>query len=82
MEFPAISSSVQLPRNLARPPFTEVSRDSIIAAAPELASVAVEDIRAELRSKASQYVHFPSPFLIVLIYDRQRQLGCLQASHA
>ncbi|TFK75572.1 hypothetical protein BDN72DRAFT_831850 [Pluteus cervinus] len=46
--------SVQLPRTLARPAFTEVSNDAITAVAPELASVPPEYIRRGLRSKAPQ----------------------------
>jgi len=51
------SPSVQLPRTLARPPFVEVSREAIIAVAPELANVPAEYIRRGLRTKAHQYVH-------------------------
>ncbi|KAJ7700376.1 hypothetical protein B0H17DRAFT_1157889 [Mycena rosella] len=45
---------VQLPRTLARPQFTDVSRDALAAAAPELASVPAEFIRHGLRAKAPQ----------------------------
>ncbi|KAG2007169.1 hypothetical protein CC2G_014886 [Coprinopsis cinerea AmutBmut pab1-1] len=48
------SPSVQLPRTLARPPFAEVSRDAILAAAPELGNVPVEYIRRCLRPKANE----------------------------
>ncbi|TFK29486.1 hypothetical protein FA15DRAFT_631880 [Coprinopsis marcescibilis] len=48
------SPSVQLPRSLARPPFAEVSRDAIMAAAPELGSVPAEYIRRGLRPKANE----------------------------
>ncbi|KAF9460428.1 hypothetical protein BDZ94DRAFT_1266226 [Collybia nuda] len=51
---PASSPSVQLPRTLARPPFAEVSRDAIMAVAPELANVPAEYIRRNLRPKANQ----------------------------
>ncbi|KAJ8454727.1 hypothetical protein ONZ45_g19188 [Pleurotus djamor] len=51
---PVASSSVQLPRNLARPPFAEVSRDAIVAASPELANVPSEYIRRRLRDTAPQ----------------------------
>ena len=52
----AIAPSVQLPRTLSRPQFSEVSRESISAVAPELANVPPEYIRRGLRAKASQYV--------------------------
>lgn len=55
---PISSPSVQLPRTLARPPFAEVSRDAIMAAAPELANVPAEYIRRNLRPRANQYVPF------------------------
>ncbi|KAH9474442.1 Clampless protein 1 [Psilocybe cubensis] len=45
---------IQLPRTLARPPFAEVSRDAIMAVAPELANVPPEYIRRGLRPKAFQ----------------------------
>ncbi|KAF5384075.1 hypothetical protein D9615_003424 [Tricholomella constricta] len=51
---PPHSPAVQLPRTLARPPFVEVSRDAIIAASPELASVPVEYIRRGLRPRANE----------------------------
>ncbi|KAF5350607.1 hypothetical protein D9756_008652 [Leucocoprinus leucothites] len=41
--------AVQLPRNLSRPKFTDVSRDALIAASPELADVPPEYIRRGLR---------------------------------
>lgn len=73
------SPNVQLPRNLARPSFAEVSRDSIIAAAPELSNVPVEYIRRGLRPKATQYVlSHRSPF--TWCSTATRQLECLQAS--
>ena len=50
------SSTVQLPRTLARPPFAEVSREAIIAVAPELANVPPEYIRRGLRPQTHQYV--------------------------
>ncbi|KAF9453372.1 hypothetical protein P691DRAFT_695070 [Macrolepiota fuliginosa MF-IS2] len=46
------SSAVQLPRNLARPKPTEVSRDALYAAAPELDGVPLEYIRRGLRAQA------------------------------
>ncbi|PPQ95076.1 hypothetical protein CVT25_002599 [Psilocybe cyanescens] len=52
MQSPA--PGVQLPRTLARPPFAEVSRDAIMAVAPELSSVPPEYIRRGLRPKAFQ----------------------------
>ncbi|KAJ2919721.1 hypothetical protein MD484_g690, partial [Candolleomyces efflorescens] len=75
---PMSSPSVQLPRNLARPPFAEVSRDAIIATAPELASVPVEYIRRGLRPKANQHLEpsevadadLHTPFTITLVYFR------------
>ncbi|KAG6860533.1 hypothetical protein C0995_010104 [Termitomyces sp. Mi166 len=51
---PSLGPAVQLPRTLARPPFVEVSREAIIAAAPELEIVPVEYIRKGLRSKANE----------------------------
>jgi len=49
--------AVKLPRNLARPPFVDISRDAIIAVAPELESVPTEYIRRGLRPKANMCVH-------------------------
>ena len=54
-------SGIQLPRTLSRPAFTDVSRDAIMAVAPELASVPPEYIRRGLRPKAHQYVYAPFP---------------------
>jgi hypothetical protein len=51
------SPSVQLPRRLDRPRFAEVSRDAILAAAPELADVPAEYIRRGLLSDANKYVY-------------------------
>lgn len=51
---PPHSPTIQLPRTLARPPFAEVSRDAIKAAAPELLNVPVEYIRRGLTEKALQ----------------------------
>ncbi|KAJ7151301.1 hypothetical protein C8R43DRAFT_924179 [Mycena crocata] len=51
---PAPSAALQLPRNLARPQFTDVSRDALAAASPELASVPAEFIRHGLRTKTPQ----------------------------
>lgn len=48
------SPSVQLPRRLDRPRFSEVSRDAIIAAAPELAEVPAEYIRRGLLTDANK----------------------------
>ncbi|KAF8152966.1 hypothetical protein B0H34DRAFT_663238 [Crassisporium funariophilum] len=45
-------SNIQLPRTLSRPPFAEVSREAIMAVAPELANVPAEYIRRGLRPKA------------------------------
>ncbi|KAJ7059288.1 hypothetical protein C8F01DRAFT_1146653 [Mycena amicta] len=42
---------IQLPRTLARPAFTDISRDALAAAAPELSGVPDEFIRHGLRSK-------------------------------
>ena len=53
---PISAPSVQLPRTLSRPQFSEVSRDSISAVAPELTNVPAEYIRRGLRAKAPQYV--------------------------
>ena len=54
-------TGIQLPRTLSRPAFTDVSRDAIMAVAPELASVPPEYIRRGLRPKAHQYVYAPFP---------------------
>lgn len=54
---PPQSPSVQLPRTLSRPHFMEVSRDAILAAAPELGDVPAEYIRRGLRSRANEYVN-------------------------
>ncbi|KAJ7825827.1 hypothetical protein B0H14DRAFT_3110722 [Mycena olivaceomarginata] len=43
--------ALQLPRTLARPPFTDISRDALAAAAPELTAVPAEFIRHGLRAK-------------------------------
>lgn len=51
---PSSSSTVQLPRTLARPEFIEVSPASIIAAAPELVGVPLDYVRRRLRSEAPQ----------------------------
>ena len=51
------SPSVQLPRRLDRPRFSDVSRDAIMAAAPELAEVPAEYIRRGLLSDANKYVY-------------------------
>jgi hypothetical protein len=45
---------VQLPRTLTRPNFTEVSRDAILAVAPELNDVPPEYIRRGLYAKSPQ----------------------------
>ncbi|KAF8199464.1 hypothetical protein BJ912DRAFT_949119 [Pholiota molesta] len=49
-----VSPNIQLPRTLAHPPFAEVSRDAIMAVAPELVNVPAEYIRRGLRPKAHQ----------------------------
>ncbi|KAJ6588161.1 hypothetical protein B0H19DRAFT_1098183 [Mycena capillaripes] len=46
--------AMKLPRELARPPFTDISRDALAAAAPELANVPADFIRHGLRAKAAQ----------------------------
>ncbi|KAI0826107.1 hypothetical protein BC629DRAFT_1275872 [Irpex lacteus] len=46
--------SLQLPRNLARPAFTEVDRSAITAIAPELANVPFEYIRNHLAGQAPE----------------------------
>ncbi|KAG5350092.1 hypothetical protein C0989_000207 [Termitomyces sp. Mn162] len=51
---PSLGPTVQLPRTLARPAFAEVSREAIIAVAPELSNVPVEYIRRGLRAKANE----------------------------
>lgn len=48
------SALVQLPRKLARPQFTEVSRSAIARAHPELADVPLEYVRNGLRAQANQ----------------------------
>ncbi|KAH9947849.1 hypothetical protein B0H21DRAFT_736614 [Amylocystis lapponica] len=49
-----VPPSLQLPRNLARPAFSEVSRDVIAALEPELADVPLEYIRKHLAGQANQ----------------------------
>ncbi|KAJ7092785.1 hypothetical protein B0H15DRAFT_832515 [Mycena belliarum] len=51
---PAAPAPVTLPRTLARPPFTDVSRDALAAADPALAPVPAEFVRHGLRAKAPQ----------------------------
>ncbi|KAF7343299.1 Clampless protein 1 [Mycena venus] len=46
--------ALQLPRTLSRPQFTDISRDALAAAAPELAAVPAEFIRHGLRAKSPQ----------------------------
>ncbi|KAJ7441210.1 hypothetical protein FB451DRAFT_1298914, partial [Mycena latifolia] len=53
-EAPAPPPAMTLPRTLARPQFTDVSRDALAAAAPELAAIPAEFIRHGLRAKAPQ----------------------------
>ncbi|KAK7053018.1 hypothetical protein VNI00_004339 [Paramarasmius palmivorus] len=48
------SPAVQLPRNLSRPEFVEVSQRAIVAASPELANVPPEYIRRGLRKQANE----------------------------
>lgn len=48
------NAGLQLPRTLARPPFSEVSRENIAVLAPELADVPAEYTRRGLRAKAPQ----------------------------
>lgn len=50
------SSSVKLPRTLARPEFVEVSPAAIVAAAPELVNVPLNYVRQRLRSEAPQMI--------------------------
>jgi len=51
---PMTAPAVQLPRTLSRPHYSEVSRESITAVAPELANVPAEYIRRGLRARAPQ----------------------------
>ncbi|KAJ7151309.1 hypothetical protein C8R43DRAFT_1004786 [Mycena crocata] len=46
--------ALRLPRNLARPQITDISRDALAAASPELESVPAEFIQHGLRVKAPQ----------------------------
>lgn len=46
--------SLQLPRNLARPPFAEVERSAVTVIAPELADAPFEYIRRYLAGQAPQ----------------------------
>ncbi|KAG5654140.1 hypothetical protein H0H81_006851 [Sphagnurus paluster] len=48
------SPAIQLPPTLSRPAYAEVSRDAIIAVAPELAEVPAEYIRRGLRPRANE----------------------------
>ncbi|KAK6977074.1 hypothetical protein R3P38DRAFT_3126514 [Favolaschia claudopus] len=50
----ASNAAIQLPRTLTRPPFTDISRDALSTAAPDLASVPTEFIRHHLLAKAPQ----------------------------
>lgn len=56
VSMPMSSPNTQLPRTLSRPSFNEVSREAIMAVAPELTNVPAEYIRRGLRSKTHQYV--------------------------
>ncbi|KAJ6531264.1 hypothetical protein B0H19DRAFT_967008 [Mycena capillaripes] len=47
-------SNLQLPRTLVRPSFTEVSREALVAASPDLGNVSVEFIRKNLLATAPQ----------------------------
>ncbi|KAJ7904993.1 hypothetical protein B0H13DRAFT_2233835 [Mycena leptocephala] len=47
-------SNFQLPRTLVRPSFTEVARDALLAASPDLGNVSVEFIRKNLLATAPQ----------------------------
>ncbi|KAI0942815.1 hypothetical protein AcV7_002122 [Taiwanofungus camphoratus] len=49
-----VPPSVQLPRNLARPTLTEVSRETLVALEPGLADVPIEYIRKHLAGQANQ----------------------------
>jgi hypothetical protein len=49
-------AAVQLPRNLAHPPYVNISCDAIVAVAPELESVPTEYILTNLRPEANMYV--------------------------
>ncbi|PSS34229.1 hypothetical protein PHLCEN_2v1739 [Hermanssonia centrifuga] len=48
--------SLQLPRNLARPPFAEVERSAVTVIAPELADAPFEYIRRYLAGQAPQMI--------------------------
>lgn len=74
---PIPTPTVQLPRTLARPPFLEVSREAIMAVAPELANVPAEYIRRGLRPKAYQYV--TSFISILMIHSFCRMLAGIAA---
>lgn len=50
----SVAPSLQLPRTLARPAFSEVARESVTAIAPELAEVPMEYIRKHLASQANE----------------------------
>ncbi|PCH37467.1 hypothetical protein WOLCODRAFT_84272 [Wolfiporia cocos MD-104 SS10] len=52
----AAPPSLQLPRNLARPSFSEVSRQTIAALEPELATVPIEYITGHLAGQANQMI--------------------------
>ncbi|KAG6851850.1 hypothetical protein C0991_005501 [Blastosporella zonata] len=76
---PQAVPSVQLPRTLARPPYAEVSRQAIAAAAPELADVPAEYIRRGLRPMANEYVQVSSFHLIISIKRCRRMLAGISA---
>ncbi len=50
----SVAPSLQLPRTLARPAFSEVSRESVTAIAPELVEVPVEYVRKHLAGQANE----------------------------
>ena len=56
--YSAPSPSINMPRTLARPPFREVDRDTVVAIAPELADVPIDYIRQHLARQANEYVAF------------------------
>ncbi|KAJ7201145.1 hypothetical protein GGX14DRAFT_699569 [Mycena pura] len=49
---PLAPPAIKLPRTLARPPFADIARDALAAAAPDLAAVPADFIRHGLRATA------------------------------
>ncbi|KAI0795473.1 hypothetical protein C8Q75DRAFT_712202 [Abortiporus biennis] len=75
----AVPPSLQLPRTLARPTFNEVSRETIIAIAPELAEVPMEYVRKHLAGQANEMLGALSLLTIPSSLPRSRLASSLDA---